>query len=32
MGMADGHAENVKLQMLWRNEWHLNWNSAIVNR
>ena len=32
MGMADGHAENVKLQMLWRYEWHRNWNMAVVNR
>ena len=32
MGMVDGHAENVKLQQLWRYDWHLNWNLAIVNR
>jgi prepilin-type processing-associated H-X9-DG protein len=32
MGMVDGHAENVKLQKLWRYDWHLNWNMAIVNR
>jgi len=32
MGMADGHAENVKLQMLWRYYWHRNWDMTIVNR
>jgi prepilin-type N-terminal cleavage/methylation domain-containing protein len=32
MGMVDGHAENVKLQALWRYDWHRNWNLAIVNR
>jgi prepilin-type N-terminal cleavage/methylation domain-containing protein/prepilin-type processing-associated H-X9-DG protein len=25
MGMADGHAELVKLQTLWNYYWHLNW-------
>ena len=32
MGFVDGHAENVKLQSVWRYEWHLNWNTAIANR
>jgi len=32
MVMADGHAETVKLQMLWRYYWHLNWNMALVTR
>ncbi len=32
MGLLDGHAEQVKLQQLWRYYWHLNWNIAIVNR
>jgi prepilin-type processing-associated H-X9-DG protein len=25
MGLADGHAELVKLQTLWNYYWHLNW-------
>lgn len=32
IGLVDGHAENAKLQTLWRYYWHLNWNMAIVNR
>jgi len=32
VGFMDGHAEAVKLQGLWRYDWHLNWNLAIVNR
>ena len=32
MGMVDGHAEMVKLQMLWRYYWHVNWNMNLVNR
>jgi prepilin-type N-terminal cleavage/methylation domain-containing protein/prepilin-type processing-associated H-X9-DG protein len=25
MGLADGHAETVKLENLWNYSWHLNW-------
>jgi prepilin-type N-terminal cleavage/methylation domain-containing protein len=32
VGLVDGHAENAKLQTLWRYYWHLNWNMAVVNR
>jgi prepilin-type N-terminal cleavage/methylation domain-containing protein len=32
MGLVDGHAESVKLQRLWRYDWHYNWNMNIVNR
>ncbi len=32
MAIVDGHAETVKLQMLWRYTWHVNWNMKIVNR
>jgi prepilin-type N-terminal cleavage/methylation domain-containing protein len=32
MGMVDGHAEMVKLQLAWRYYWHLNWNMSTVNR
>jgi prepilin-type N-terminal cleavage/methylation domain-containing protein len=32
IGLVDGHAQTVKLQMLWRYYWHLNWNMNIVNR
>ena len=32
VGFMDGHAENVKLQNLWRLQWHRNWNLSIVNR
>jgi prepilin-type N-terminal cleavage/methylation domain-containing protein len=27
MGMADGHAEQVKLENLWTLSWHLNWQT-----
>jgi len=32
LAIVDGHAESVKLQMLWRYYWHVNWNLKIVNR
>ena len=32
MGLVDGHAETVKLQRLWRYDWHVNWNMGIINR
>jgi len=32
VAFLDGHAEAVRLQMLWRYDWHQNWNPAIVNR
>lgn len=32
MGLIDGHAETVKLQMMWRYYWHLNWNMSMVSR
>ncbi|HLX68007.1 MAG TPA: prepilin-type N-terminal cleavage/methylation domain-containing protein [Verrucomicrobiae bacterium] len=32
MGLIDGHAETVKLQMMWRYYWHLNWNMSTVSR
>ena len=30
MGMADGHAEPVKLPRLWNYSWHAGWNLAAV--
>lgn len=27
MGMADGHAELVKIENLWNLDWHLNWQT-----
>jgi prepilin-type N-terminal cleavage/methylation domain-containing protein/prepilin-type processing-associated H-X9-DG protein len=30
MGMADGHAELVKLKNLWKMYWHAQWNPALV--
>jgi prepilin-type N-terminal cleavage/methylation domain-containing protein len=30
MGLADGHAETVKLEKLWTYYWHLNWNVPNV--
>ncbi|HEY1661966.1 MAG TPA: type II secretion system protein [Verrucomicrobiae bacterium] len=27
MGLADGHAESVKLENLWQLNWHLNWQT-----
>src|SRR5487761_1981170 len=30
MGMADGHAEPVKLKSLWTLYWHAQWNPGLV--
>ena len=30
MGMADGHAEPVKLKNLWTLYWHAQWNPSLV--
>ncbi|HXI69935.1 MAG TPA: prepilin-type N-terminal cleavage/methylation domain-containing protein [Verrucomicrobiae bacterium] len=30
MGMADGHAEPVKLRNLWTLYWHAQWNPSLV--
>jgi prepilin-type processing-associated H-X9-DG protein len=30
MGMADGHAESVKLKSLWNLYWHATWNPSLV--
>jgi prepilin-type N-terminal cleavage/methylation domain-containing protein/prepilin-type processing-associated H-X9-DG protein len=30
MGMADGHAELVKLENLWTYNWHYNWKTPAV--
>ena len=32
MGLIDGHAETVKLQMMWHYYWHLNWNMSMISR
>lgn len=29
-GFVDGHVEGLKLEELWRWEWHHKWNSALV--